>query len=629
MLKETTNNQHSELQIPWQEAIDPVLIDLVNALLTENTFNIRDRGELTQPDLSTPEIALKKTEQLFRVWLEPEKRYLLFRVKPSIFVPYQISRPPVLLVNVDPKNNFSSRKIGPVELIEELVKAFPTDAPLPDLERFLKALRLAVKQTALSLNDFCDQTFLPAEIFDSLLKMERLASYRDRPFHPTAQAKVGWSEADYCLYSTELTLGFGLRWVALRRDYLLSSSATAENSVADFLLDPQERLELEKAFEQAGICDLDYLALPVHPWQYKHILPQIFADEIATRICILLELETGKYFPTSSLRTLTSRKDGVNVKLPLSLYSLGALRVLPTRYFINGEKGQDLLKQIVDREPKLQDWVYLCDETLWWSFHAAEDNLFDTKPGHLACLIRQYPFDALPKENILIPMSALAVNNYHDNRNPIFAQWLNIRGEDCRSSATILNLFGHIAYEFTKTASIFARYGIMPEIHGQNVLLVLQDGVIKGFLLRDHDTVRICPDWMEQAGLERPGYLLKPNTPNTLVNETPAEFLAYFQTLAIEVNLYSIIDALSNAYEIEEVKLWQVLYRSLKQSIAAVGFSAQHRSVIEQRLFRDRHWSYKQLIAPLLHRSGTGGASMPSAMQNIDNPFHNFEVIQA
>ena len=628
MLPETINNEHSELQIPWQEAIDPVLIDLVNALLTENTFNIRDRGELTQPDSSVTEIALKKTEQLFRVWLEPEKRYLLFRVKPSIFVTYQISRPPVLLVSVDPKNNFSSKKIGPVELIEELAKALSTDETSPDLSRFLKALRLAVKQTALSLNDFCSTTFPPAEIFSSLLKMERLASYRDRPFHPTAQAKVGWSEADYCLYSTELTPGFGLRWVALRRDYLLSSSAVAKNAIADFLLDEQERIELEKAFEQAGISELDYLALPVHPWQQKHILPQIFAAEIAARICILLEVETGKYFPTSSLRTLTSQKDGVNVKLPLSLYSLGALRVLPTRYFINGEKGQDLLEQIVDREPKLQDSVYLCDETKWWSFHAPENDLFDTKPGHLACLIRQYPLDSLPEENILIPMSALAVNNYHDNRNPIFAQWLNIRGEDCRSSASILNLFGHIAYEFTKTALMFARYGAMPEIHGQNVLLVLEDGVIKGFLLRDHDTVRICPDWMEQAELERPGYLLKPNTPNTLVNETPAEFLAYFQTLAIEVNLYSIIDALSNAYDIEEVELWQVLHRSLKQSFNIVDFSAKQRSVIEQKLFKDRHWPYKQLIAPLLYRRRTRGASMPSALQKIDNPFHNFEAIK-
>lgn len=402
-------------------------------------------------------------------------------------------------------------------------------------------------------------------------------------------------------------------------------SQAADKFVAELILNQQERAELATALQEAGIASADYVPLPVHPWQQQQILPQEFAAEIQTGICVPLQLQTGAYLPTSSLRSLAPVKGGDHVKLPISIYSLGALRLLPTRYLINGEKGQNLLQQVIEKQPSLEQRVYLCDETKWWSFCQPDGDLFDDKPGHLGCLLRQYPSSLLADSQVnLIPMSALAVH-LPEKKGHLFSQWLNSQADRESLQTAVLNLFAQISQELILTGLTFLRYGIMPELHGQNVVLVMRDRHITGLVLRDHDTVRIHLPWMQQVGIKNPHYLLKENTPNTLVNGTPEELLAYFQTLVLQVNFAAIIDALSQVYNIDETEFWRVIDSNLKQAIASIDFTRSQKSVVEQALFVDIHWPFKQIINPLLKRQGTGGGGMPSAMGKIINPLQNLE----
>src|SRR5690606_3533363 len=108
------------------------------------------------------------------------------------------------------------------------------------------------------------------------------------------------------------------------------------------------------------------------------------------------------------------------------------------------------------------------------------------------------------------------------------------------------------------------RLGVMPELHGQNVLLVVRAGRVEGLLLRDHDTLRTHAPWLEAHGLQEPAYVLKPGTSNTLTLETPEALLGYFQTLAVQVNLYSIAEALSRSHGVELEAAW----RGLRDAIA-------------------------------------------------------------
>ncbi|WP_320159837.1 IucA/IucC family protein, partial [Staphylococcus aureus] len=70
----------------------------------------------------------------------------------------------------------------------------------------------------------------------------------------------------------------------------------------------------------------DYVLFPVHPWQYQHILPNVFAKEISEKLVVLLPLKFGDYLSSSSMRSLIDIGAPYNhVKVPFAMQSLGAL----------------------------------------------------------------------------------------------------------------------------------------------------------------------------------------------------------------------------------------------------------------------------------------------------------------
>lgn len=160
----------------------------------------------------------------------------------------------------------------------------------------------------------------------------------------------------------------------------------------------------------------------------------------------------------------------------------------------------------------------------------------------------------------------------------------------------------------------------MPELHGQNSVLVWQHGYMKQMLLRDHDSVRLHLPWLQQQGIDDPQYMIRPGYSNSLYNDTPEELIFYLQTLGIQVNLYAIIDALSTVYNIEEKLLWNILRDQLREQLHEVPFAAEVRQVIYSILFEKEEWPLKLLVKPLLEQAGVPG-SMPSGQSTIQNPF--------
>ena len=75
---------HRYQQMRKQQASDLFLLKLINALLIENAFNFGNNGKrICQSKWHEliPDIDLKLGEKLLQLWLEPERRCLLFRVQ--------------------------------------------------------------------------------------------------------------------------------------------------------------------------------------------------------------------------------------------------------------------------------------------------------------------------------------------------------------------------------------------------------------------------------------------------------------------------------------------------------------------------------------------------------------------
>ncbi|MBU5910057.1 hypothetical protein JVW25_25585, partial [Vibrio cholerae O1] len=75
------------------------------------------------------------------------------------------------------------------------------------------------------------------------------------------------------------------------------------------------------------------------------------------------------------------------------------------------------------------------------------------------------------------------------------------------------------------------------------------------------------------------------DTPNTLINEDLETFFAYFQTLAVSVNLYAIIDAIQDLFGVSEHELMSLLKQILKNEVATISWVTTDQLAVRHILF--------------------------------------------
>lgn len=441
---------------------------------------------------------------------------------------------------------------------------------------------------------------------DDLLSWETLSCLRDRPFHPLARAK-DWGDSDGSAYATETGASIPMQWVAVRRDRVRSSTDAVGQPIAEALLDPAQHERLTATAHAHGADGDAWLWMPVHPWQWGH-LERVASPELAQ--CLDLGTGPGTVIPTASLRSLAVvGRPGTHLKVALSVNALGAVRTLPPRYLHNATLASACLENLRERDAWLASYLLLCDENHWWALR--QSDALEAEPGEFACMVRRYP--SLPRAR-LVPMAALPVVAA-GGALPAFDLLLGPLAQEDDAWA----LFAKVAGALLELGLRCLAYGVMPELHGQNVLVAFRGQGIAALLLRDHDTLRICPPLMSARGVAVPAYVIDRSTPNTLELATPRELLAYLQTLAIEVNLYAVIVALAERYGRDEAHGWRVLRVALEDCLARVPLSEEIAASTRSLLLDEPSWPFKQVLAPLLGRASFG-TGMPSAMGRLNNP---------
>ncbi|WP_025039828.1 IucA/IucC family protein [Nitrosospira briensis] len=443
---------------------------------------------------------------------------------------------------------------------------------------------------------------------EDLLPWEALSCLKDRPFHPLARAK-DWNGDHGYGYATETMASLPLHWVAVPRDCIVSAPAAqfAGQPLAESLLDPGQQDNLASAARAGHADGANWLWMPVHPWQWAW-LNRAISPKLSE--CIYLSMGPGTAVPTASLRSLAvTGNPGTHLKLALSVRTLGATRALPPRYLHNGILASACLESLRRRDDWLAAHLLLCDEDKWWAL--SQCDALDAEPGELACMIRRYP--VLPGAT-LIPMAALPTVSA-DGKLPAFDHLIGAAAPE----EAAWRLFGDIAGALLELGLRCFAHGVMPELHGQNVLLAFKDRQIAALVLRDHDTLRVCHPLMQAQGVTIPDYVIDRSTPNTLELNTPRELLAYLQTLAIEVNLYAILAALATYYGRDEAHGWGVVRQALEICLAHAPLPVEIAGQARKMLLEEAEWPFKQLLAPLFNVTSFG-TGMPSAMGRLPNP---------
>lgn len=622
---------------PQTQTQQVILIDLINSLLAEGyisddtilTYEQMMREYVKKyPDILNPFIVHYQQQNNFVILVDQSvNEGLIIPVQKAIKQPWQM-QDYVFLFQKD-SQNFELTSISALKTFNMLqVLGVFKKCDKQKLQQFAQDFEQSINQFKLSQNHcIWNQFYLDQSPSALFLQFEQFAALRDRPYHPLAKLKDGFSESEYQKFSPEFQQKIQVCWVAIKKDKLVYGKDILDCEIQYpariFLTDSQfDTLQIELKRKN---LDSNYMALPVHVWQFEHALDKYFANEIARHTIVPLEFTIDDFYASSSLRSLVyQRHSQDHLKLPLAVKSLGSLRYLPIVKMINGQKNQQLLEQAKAHDTVLAQRLWLCNENQWWGYlpdqpellHPDNLTLFDERPMHLAAQRRQIPAELLHSPYQVIPMASLGQLNHEGiSIFDLIMKWQHVDITPER----IREVFFNLCHDFFEVNLRLFRMGLMGEIHGQNICVVLKSGHFSGFLLRDHDSVRIYLPWMQQAGLSDPNYLSPNDFRITLYHDRVDELIIYLQTLGIQVNLASILESIAAYYNLSESELWSDLVDALKQALDYVPFSDQARKQLNDLLFEQEEWPYKKLIHPLLEQNNRIG-TMPSSFGRICNP---------
>lgn len=299
--------------------------------------------------------------------------------------------------------------------------------------------------------------------------------------------RLGFNTEDYHAFAPEAATPVQLVWLAVHRDRSTFTSARdcdyqqlIESEIAPSTLaafaDRMTSLEL----------DLDnYHLMPVHPWQWWNRLSTTFASEVAKRYVVYLGPSDDTYLAQQSIRTFFNidQPSKHYVKTALSVLNMGFFRGLSAGYMKPTPAINDWLADVINNDDVLRDTGFsILRERAAIGYHHEQYEAVATTGSPylkmLAALWRESPWPSLkPGERLATMASLLHVDRVGDSVVSALIQQSGLVPEAWLRQYldAYLKPLLHCFYEHD--------IAFMP--HGENLILVLADGVPQRVIMKD------------------------------------------------------------------------------------------------------------------------------------------------
>ncbi|MGW1063440.1 IucA/IucC family protein [Streptomyces aureus] len=299
--------------------------------------------------------------------------------------------------------------------------------------------------------------------------------------------RLGFGVGDYLAYAPETASPVRLLWLAAHRSRA-AFTAGAGIEYASFVREELGTETVERfdgVLRGQGLDPEDYLLIPVHPWQWHNKLSVTFATEVARRRLVPLGEGDDAYLAQQSIRTFfnTDHPHKHYVKTALSVLNMGFMRGLSAAYMEATPAINDWLGQLVENDPVLKSTgLSVIRERAavgyrHLEYEAATDR-YSPYRKMLAALWRESPVPSLQEGESLATMASL-VHVDHEGRS--FAAALIER-----SGLTPVEwLRGYLRAYLTPLLHSFYAYDLVYMPHGENVILVLEDGAVRRAVYKD------------------------------------------------------------------------------------------------------------------------------------------------
>jgi siderophore synthetase component len=299
--------------------------------------------------------------------------------------------------------------------------------------------------------------------------------------------RLGFGVHEYLSYAPETASPVRLVWLAAHRSRAAFTAGVGieyESFVRQELGGPTVD-RFHGVLRDKGLDPADYLFIPVHPWQWWNKLTVTFAAEVARGHLVCLGEGEDEYLAQQSIRTFfnTSHPEKHYVKTALSVLNMGFMRGLSAAYMEATPAINDWLAQLVEGDPVLKSTglTIIRERAAVGYRHLEYEQATDRHSPYrkmLAALWRESPVPSLRDGETLATMASLV---HVDHTGASFAGALIERS----GLAPTEWLRHYLRAYFTPLLHSFYAYDLVYMPHGENVVLVLEDGVVRRAIYKD------------------------------------------------------------------------------------------------------------------------------------------------
>ncbi|MCK8613062.1 IucA/IucC family protein [Gordonia sp. C13] len=308
--------------------------------------------------------------------------------------------------------------------------------------------------------------------------------------HPCIVAnagRLGFSADDIDRYAPEVGNHFRLVWVAARRedcDVATVSGVDYDAMLVDEL-GTETLAEFDAVLRESGCEPDDYRYMPVHPWQWTEKVRKLYSADLADRRIVFVGESPDLYQAQQSIRTVFNATTPTRhyVKGALSIVNMGFTRGMSADYMRTTPLINNWVRGLVADDP------YLAAIGFEMIFEVAAIGYRSptftpiTQPGSeyrkiLSALWRQSPVALVRGGEQLSTMAALLHLDHHGD--PLVGAFIARSGIPAaewvrRYLRTYLHPIAYLLY----------RYELKFSPHGENLILVLDNGIPVRAILKD------------------------------------------------------------------------------------------------------------------------------------------------
>jgi len=427
------------------------------------------------------------------------------------------------------------------------------------------------------------------------------------PFHPAGKIRRGMSPTEGLAYAPEFTGHVDLRFVAVHEDRA-RRTATGSRSLTDCLLATFDGLDDAVTRSLPGDRDSDeYAVVPVHPWQYHHVVHDRYASQISDGTVRPVDF-SHPATPLLNLRTVvpesteTATGTPPHCKLAIGVQTTNVERTLSPQAVTNGPRVTGVLRQVVEEEP-LDRLGVLAERAAACYYppggpHVDGDDYDDVR--HLSGLVRQNPYDhrLVAEGDHPVPAASLAAESPVTGE-PLVREAVERYGDESggtnRGEAALAFLEDYVDVVVPEQLRLLTDYGVALESHLQNCCVVFaSDGRPKATLVRDLGGIRV-----HHGRLADRGFAVDTYPDSDLDADGERDLYRKLYYALFQNHLTELLVALVGSMPVEEGACWEVVADSCRRAFADLRADDD---VPDARVDRDEAALFED---PIVHKALT------------------------